>query len=84
MRNVFGGAETFEAHLSFGTKTRIAYNASLTAPLTRDLQTRGELTVFGLERDSTSYCSAFEGVRDVKAAVRVSLGQLAYLGWHDG
>jgi outer membrane protein insertion porin family len=84
VRNAFGGAEAFEAQLSFGTKTRIAYNASLTAPLTSNLKTRGELTVFGLERDSTSYCSAFEGVRGVKAAVRVSLGQLLCLGWHDG
>ena len=79
MRNTFGGAEAFEAPLSLGTKPRIADNASLTAPLTNTLKTRGELSLFGLERANTSYCSAFEGVRGVRAVVRVSPGQLVFL-----
>lgn len=72
VRNAFGGAEAFEAHLAFGTTTRVAYNASLTAPLTNNLKTRGELSIFGFERDNTPFCSASEGVRGVKAVVRVS------------
>ena len=75
VRNAFGGAETFEANLSFGTTTRVAFNASLSAPLaalTGNLNTRGEVSVFGLERDNTFYCSAMEGVRGLKAVVRVS------------
>ncbi|EKM56873.1 uncharacterized protein PHACADRAFT_208046 [Phanerochaete carnosa HHB-10118-sp] len=70
IRNAFGGAEAIEAHLAFGTTTRIAYNASLTAPLTNDLKTRGELSLYGFERDNTPYCSAFEGVRGIRAVVR--------------
>ncbi|KAI0341508.1 hypothetical protein BDW22DRAFT_1332695 [Trametopsis cervina] len=73
IRNAFGGAETFESNLSFGTTTRVAFNASLSAPLTpltRNLNTRGEVSVFGLERDNTFYCSAMEGVRGLKAVVR--------------
>ncbi|KAI0825955.1 surface antigen-domain-containing protein [Irpex lacteus] len=73
VRNAFGGAETFEANLSFGTTTRVAFNAALSAPLaalTGNLKTRGEVSVFGLERDNTFYCSAMEGVRGLKAVVR--------------
>lgn len=74
IRNTFGGAETFEANLAFATKTRVSFNASLGAPLTRTLGTRGEISLFGLERDNSSYASHTEGVRGVKALVRVSLG----------
>ena len=72
VRNVFGGAETLEAHLSLGTTTRRSFNASFTAPLTAALQTRGELSIFGMERDNTSYASSTEGIRGIKVAVRVS------------
>lgn len=72
VRNAFGGAETFEANLSLGTKTRVSFNASLSAPLTNTFKTRGEVSVFALERDNTSFCSAMEGVRGLKAVVRVS------------
>ncbi|KAJ3485635.1 hypothetical protein NLI96_g4835 [Meripilus lineatus] len=70
IRNTFGGAETFEANLAFATKTRVSFNASLGAPLTRTLGTRGEISLFGLERDNSSYASHTEGVRGVKALVR--------------
>ncbi|KAJ7255225.1 surface antigen-domain-containing protein [Mycena rebaudengoi] len=70
LRNVFGGAELFEANLSLGTTTRKAFNASLTAPLTSNLSTYGELMVFGLERDHSSFASCFEGLRGAKALVR--------------
>ncbi|KAI0938849.1 hypothetical protein AcV5_000440 [Taiwanofungus camphoratus] len=80
IRNAFGGAETFEANLAFATKTRVSYNASLTAPLTPSLKTRAELAVFGLERDNTSYASSYEGLRGLKAVVRT--GTLAS-GMHE-
>ncbi len=61
----------------------MAFNASLSAPLTGNLKTRGELSVFGLERDNTSYCSAMEGVRGLKAVVRVSLDRTALGNRHE-
>ncbi|KAJ7637008.1 surface antigen-domain-containing protein [Roridomyces roridus] len=70
VRNVFGGAETFEANLSLGTTTRKAFNATLTAPLTSNLNTYGEMHVFGLERDHSSFASCTEGLRGAKALLR--------------
>jgi hypothetical protein len=71
IRNVFGGGETFEANVSFGTKTRRSFNATFTAPVTRTLDTHGELSVFALDRDNTSYMSATETLRGARAVIRV-------------
>ncbi|CCM00441.1 uncharacterized protein FIBRA_02473 [Fibroporia radiculosa] len=70
VRNAFGGAETFEANLAFATKTRVSFNASLSAPLPSSLTTRGELSIYGAERDNSSYSSSSEGLRGFKAVVR--------------
>ncbi|KAI0264616.1 surface antigen-domain-containing protein [Gloeopeniophorella convolvens] len=70
IRNVFGGAETFEANIAFGTKTRRSFHAALSAPLTSDLATRGELSVFALDRDNTAYMSATEALRGARAVLR--------------
>ncbi|KAJ7154700.1 surface antigen-domain-containing protein, partial [Mycena filopes] len=70
VRNVFGGAETFQANLSFGTTTRRAFNATFTAPLTSNLNTYGEMHLFGLEKDYSSFASCTEGLRGAKALVR--------------
>ncbi|KAG6866628.1 hypothetical protein C0991_000738 [Blastosporella zonata] len=70
LRNVFGGAEVFEANVSLGTKTRRSFRASLTAPLTSDLDTFGEFTAFGQERDHSSFASCTEGLRGLKAIIR--------------
>ena len=72
IRNVFGGAEIFEANIALGTKTRKSFRASLTAPITSDLDTHAEMMVFGLERDCSTYASCTEGTRGVKVIVRVS------------
>ncbi|KAJ7698731.1 surface antigen-domain-containing protein [Mycena rosella] len=70
VQNAFGGAETFEANLALGTTTRRAFNASLSAPLTPSLRTYGELQLFGLERDHSSFASCTEGLRGARALVR--------------
>ncbi|KAJ6571994.1 surface antigen-domain-containing protein [Mycena capillaripes] len=70
LRNVFGGAETFEANVSFGTTTRRAFNATFTAPMTSNLNTYGEMHVYGLERDQSSFASCTEALRGAKALVR--------------
>lgn len=61
----------FEANVSFGTKTRRSFNATFSAPLTRTLDTHGELSVFALDRDNTSFMSATETLRGARAAIRV-------------
>jgi outer membrane protein insertion porin family len=71
IRNVFGGGETFEANVSFGTQTRRSFNATFTAPVTRTLDTHGELSVFALDRDNTSFMSATETLRGARAVIRV-------------
>ncbi|KAH9055676.1 hypothetical protein EDB87DRAFT_1687992 [Lactarius vividus] len=71
IRNVFGGAETFEANVSFGTKTRRSFHATFSAPITPTLDTHGELSVFALDRDNTSYISATETLRGARAVIRV-------------
>ncbi|KAG6811989.1 hypothetical protein H0H92_004954 [Tricholoma furcatifolium] len=70
LRNIFGGAEVLEAHLSFGTKTKRSFRASLSAPLTSDLETYGELSAFGTEKDNSSFASCREDLRGLKAIVR--------------
>ncbi|KAI9058029.1 hypothetical protein FKP32DRAFT_1582533 [Trametes sanguinea] len=70
VRNAFGGAETLEANVAFATKTRMSFNASLTAPLSSDLKTRGELALFGMERDNSSFASSYEGIRGLRAVLR--------------
>jgi outer membrane protein insertion porin family len=71
IRNVFGGAETFEANVSFGTKTRRSFHAAFTAPITHTLDTHGELSIFAHDRDNTSYMSATETLRGARAVIRV-------------
>nr|VWP01878.1 Uncharacterized protein [Ganoderma boninense] len=70
VRNAFGGAETFEANVASATKTRMSFNASLSKPLSSDLKTRGEVALFGLERDNSSFASSSEGLRGLRAVVR--------------
>lgn len=72
-RNAFGGAETFEANVSLGTKTRRAYQGSFSLPLTPSLDTTGILSIFGMDRDNSNFASSTEGLRGLKATIRVSL-----------
>lgn len=72
-RNAFGGAETIEAALSSGLRTRLAGNVTLSTPiLNPDLTTRGELSVFGVEKDFTGFSSCVEGARGLRASIKVS------------
>ncbi|KAG8995249.1 hypothetical protein FRB94_009324 [Tulasnella sp. JGI-2019a] len=74
--NAFGGAETVEGNLAFGTKTRRAFQLSLEAPLLaldRSLRTRGEISAFGMQRDNTSFASSVQEVNGIKVAFRTPL-----------
>jgi outer membrane protein insertion porin family len=72
LRNALGGAETLEAALSSGLRTRLAGHFTFGLPVSPDLKTRGEISVFGLEKDLTALSSCVEGVRGLRAAIRVS------------
>ena len=69
---MFGGAETFEANMSLGTKTKRAFRATLTAPLTPEMKAFGEIAAYGLEKDLTTYASCTEALRGVRGVLRVS------------
>lgn len=73
IRNVFGGAETFEANMSLGTKTKRAFRAALTTPVTPQMKAFAELSAFGMEKDLTTYASCKEGVKGVRGVLRVRL-----------
>ena len=71
IRNIFGGAETFEANVSLGTQTRRSFRASLTTPLTPAMDAFAELSAYGMEKDLTTYASCTEGLRGLRTVVRV-------------
>ncbi|KIK65641.1 hypothetical protein GYMLUDRAFT_39139 [Collybiopsis luxurians FD-317 M1] len=70
IRNVFGGAETFEANMSLGTTTRKSFNGSLSLPITPDLNTYAEIGLFGLSKDYSTFASCSETLRGVRALIR--------------
>ena len=57
--------------MSYGTRTRQAFQVRLEAPITPTLRTRAEISAFKFERDQTFFTSSNEGVTGVKATIRV-------------
>jgi outer membrane protein insertion porin family len=81
IRNAFGGAETLEGALAFGTKTTRSGNLRCEWPVVigtgelspnGDGAVRGEIGLFGLEKDETWYAGVREGVKGLRACLRVS------------
>lgn len=81
IRNAFGGAETVEGALAFGTQTTRAGHLRCEWPVVvgtgeikegGDGSVRGEVGVFGLERDAKWYANVREGVKGFRACLRVS------------
>ncbi|KAB5592902.1 Small nuclear ribonucleoprotein hPrp3 [Ceratobasidium theobromae] len=79
IRNAFGGAETIESAVAFGTNTTRSGHLQCEWPVVvgtgelgsnGDGGVRGELSVFGLERDATWYASVREGVKGFRACLR--------------
>ncbi|KAG8896504.1 hypothetical protein FRB99_008858 [Tulasnella sp. 403] len=73
VQNAFGGAETVEGNISFGTKTRHAFHLRLEAPLVsfdNSLRTRGEITAFSSQKDNTTFASSIEDLKGVKVALK--------------
>ncbi|KAF8582575.1 hypothetical protein K439DRAFT_1635230 [Ramaria rubella] len=79
LRNIFGGAENFEASLSFGSHTRHSFSAALTAPLSANLRTTGILSLYATERDLSRFASCREALKGARAAIRTN----SLLGSHE-
>ncbi|KAF8318799.1 hypothetical protein DL93DRAFT_2075725 [Clavulina sp. PMI_390] len=79
IRNAFGGAETLEGTMSFGTTTRRSFQVRLEAPLTPSLRTTGEISAFQFDRDQTVFASSTESVVGARASVKTS----SALGAHE-
>ncbi|WVQ97995.1 hypothetical protein IAU59_005115 [Kwoniella sp. CBS 9459] len=79
IRNVFGGAETLEANASLGTKTKSAYQLSLSTPLLASPLLSFALSAFSLDRDN----SAFASHRDRAQGGRAKLSAITPWGTHD-
>jgi outer membrane protein insertion porin family len=88
IRNAFGGAETVEGAIAFGTRTTRSGHLRCEWPVVvgtghmgpnGDGSVRGELGVFGLKRDATWYASMREGIKGFRACLRVSTQAIVIL-----
>ncbi|CAE6451164.1 unnamed protein product [Rhizoctonia solani] len=79
IRNAFGGAEAIEGALAFGNKTTRSGNLRCEWPVivgtgelspNGDGSVRGEIGLFGLEKDETWYASIREGIKGFRACLR--------------
>lgn len=78
-RNFLGVADTLNVAISQGIKTRLAGNISLSAPVAPDLKPRAELSLFGFQKDLTASSSCIEGVRGLRASLKVRLARSCIL-----
>ncbi|WRT64839.1 uncharacterized protein IL334_001775 [Kwoniella shivajii] len=79
IRNIFGGGESLEGNASIGTKTKSAYQASLTTPLFASPLLSFGISGFSLDRDN----SAFASHRERTQGARVKLSGIFPWGTHD-
>jgi outer membrane protein assembly factor BamA len=73
IRNVFGGAELFEANFSSGTRTKFNYSAKLESPLFADPDWRGQLQAYAAERDLSLWASCREESTGASVGLSVCL-----------
>ncbi|WWC86982.1 uncharacterized protein L201_001863 [Kwoniella dendrophila CBS 6074] len=79
IRNIFGGAESLEGNASIGTKTKSAYQVSLTTPLFASPLLSFGVSGFSLDRDN----SAFASHRERTQGARAKLSAISPWGTHD-
>ncbi|GAA6043499.1 hypothetical protein JCM8097_002242 [Rhodosporidiobolus ruineniae] len=70
IRNAFGGGETVEGNLSFGTRTKNAFQVRLDTPILSSPTTHFDFTLFQAQRDLNFYASCTEGKKGLMARVR--------------
>lgn len=69
VRNCFGGAESFEANASFGTRTRTSYEIRMSTPVRARPDSALDALIFGATRQQL-HCSHDEGVRGAQVKFR--------------
>jgi outer membrane protein insertion porin family len=81
IRNAFGGAETVEANVSFGTKTKSSFQIRLESPIPTmpSPDTKVDLSAFAADRDLTYFASCREATKGASAKVRT----ISRLGYHE-
>ncbi|KAG0262694.1 hypothetical protein DFQ27_002213 [Actinomortierella ambigua] len=79
VKNVFGGAETLNTSMAFGTRTSSAFQFSLATPLLADPDKNLSLNLFSQSRNNTYWSSHEE---DLKGG-SVKYTTLSRLGYHE-
>jgi outer membrane protein insertion porin family len=85
LRNVFGGAETADFQATVGTRTRRAFNGSLSWPVFAMPEHRMTLSAYAQDRDLSSFASATEGAQGIRLALLLSPSRAAspFAGTHE-
>ncbi|WWC67858.1 uncharacterized protein I206_101775 [Kwoniella pini CBS 10737] len=73
IRNVFGGAESLEGNASIGTKTKSAYQVSLSTPLFASPLLSLAVSGFSLDRDNSAFASHRERTQGARAKLSATL-----------
>jgi outer membrane protein insertion porin family len=72
IRNVFGGAEQAEFSATTGTRTRQAFNGSLSLPMFALPDHLFTVSAYAQDRDLSAFSSVTEGARGAKLAMRIN------------
>ncbi|GAA5863064.1 hypothetical protein JCM3774_001409 [Rhodotorula dairenensis] len=82
IRNAFGGAEVIEGNVSFGTRTKSAFQLRLDTPINSSTTTHADFSIFSAQRDLNFYASCNEATKGAMARLRtltpVGVHELAY------
>ncbi|BGP57764.1 hypothetical protein JCM8202v2_005411 [Rhodotorula sphaerocarpa] len=70
IRNAFGGAETIEGNVSFGTRTKSAFQLKLDTPVNSSTTTHADFSIFSTQRDLNFYASCNEASKGAMARLR--------------
>jgi outer membrane protein insertion porin family len=74
LRNVFGGGESLTGDVSFGTRTKSSFQLAFETPVNASPTTKADFSVFGAERDFSSWASCREKVKGIQARLKVRRG----------
>ncbi|GAA5854270.1 hypothetical protein JCM5353_000195 [Sporobolomyces roseus] len=79
IRNAFGGGETVEGNVSFGTRTKSAFQVKFDTPVNASPTTRFDFSMFSAQRDLNYFASCNESTKGLMARLRT----LSPFGYHE-